>query len=345
MRRRGRGCGSLVGLAAGALLLVAAGGYTAFWFIAATRLEDRLGQLAQLLRPHKVDLSWQRLQVGGFPLALRVDIGGLELRDRAPPAASVMRLAQLIAAAAPWNLFAWHLAAPDGVAIAAGSGPAPIATIAARTASGTLLLPPAGGARAWFDLQEPHADSRITLAAQNARLWLILPPHPPQSDEDPALGFAVDAHRLSLPALPPPFRNPLDELAFGVTVRGPVPTAPPRQAAAAWRDAGGTADIDHVALRSGRLTIGGSGTVALDRDLQPEGAFSLAIEDYPALLDALVAEKRLTRDDARLAGLALALLARRGPDGKPEIRTSLSMQNGKMFLGPVAIGPAPHIAW
>jgi hypothetical protein len=335
----------LAGLAAGGMLLVVASGYTTFWFIAAARLEAGLAQLPQSLRPHRIDLSWRHLQVGGFPLALRVNLAGVELCDRAPPATSVTRLARLVAGAAPWNLFAWRLAAPDGVEIAAGGAAAPVATLRAKAASGALLYPSGGGIRAWFDLGEPHADGDIMLAAQHATVWLILPPHPPHSDTEPAVDFAVDAQLLSLPALPPPLRNPIDELAFGITVRGPVPTKPPRQAAAAWRDAGGTADVNDFALRSGGLTIVGSGSAALDSDLQPEGAFSLGVEDYPALLDALVAEQRLSPDGARLASLALAFLARRGPDGKPEIRTSLRMQNGKMFLGPIAIGPAPHIAW
>jgi hypothetical protein len=208
-----------------------------------------------------------------------------------------------------------------------------------------LLVPAAGGLQGWFELANPAAGGDLHVAAQTAELQLTLPAQPPKSDEDPALGFAVDAWNLRLPALPVPLRNPLDELALAITVRGPVPATPPRQAAIAWRDAGGTADIDQFTLRSGPLTIIGSGTAALDGELQPEGAFSLAIEDYRALLDALVAAGRLRHSAADVAGLALSLVAKPGPDGKPEITTPLRMQNGRLFLGPLAIGPAPHIAW
>jgi hypothetical protein len=335
----------LIGLVVtGGLILVLAG-YTAFWFIAAARLEDGIGRLAAALRPHKIDLSWQRLRVGGFPLTLRLDLAHAELRDRVPVAASVTRLPRLSASAAPWNFSAWHLVAPDGVQISAGDGRAPLAALAARAATGGLLILPAGGLNGWVEFDEPQADARATLAAQKAELRLSLPARPPKRDDDPALGFAIDAQTVTLPSLPAPLRNPLDELAFAVTLRGPVPTTPPRQAATAWRDAGGTADIDRFTLRSGALTIAGSGTVALDADLQPEGAFSLAVEDYPGLLKALVAAGRLRRRGAELAGLALSLLAKPGPDGKPEIKTPLRMQRGELFLGPLAIGPAPHIDW
>ncbi|HTV89849.1 MAG TPA: DUF2125 domain-containing protein [Stellaceae bacterium] len=335
-----------VGLAVAALLLIAlAGGYAAFWYVAASRLEDGFARLAAALRPHKLELAWQSARAGGFPLALRVDLRGVELRDRAAVAASVTRLPRLDASAAPWNFSVWRLAAPDGIELRAGAGPAPVATASAKTATGSLFLPPAGGTRAWLDLVRPRADAGVSLAAQNADLWLVLPQHPPRDDRDAALGVAVDAWKVRLPSVPAPLRNPLDELSFGITVRGPVPTTPPKQAAAAWRDAGGTADIDHFTLRSGALTIAGSGTFALDALLQPEGSFSVAVEDYPALLQALVADGRLRQDEADLAGLALSLLAKPGPDGEPEIKTSLRMQHGKMFLGPVRIGPAPHIDW
>ena len=49
--------------------------------------------------------------------------------------------------------------------------------------------------------------------------------------------------------------------------------------------------------------------------------------------------------DAGLARIALAMLAKAGPDGKPEIRTAFTIQDGQMFLGPVKLGKAPHLAW
>jgi hypothetical protein len=336
-----------IGVAAAVvLLLVVAGGYTVYWFIAAARLPEGIGQWAKSLRRYQIDLSWQGLRVGGFPFAFRLEVSGVEFRDRAPVAQSTLRVARLTASAAPWNFSVWQLAAPDGLRETVGSGPLPSVTLSAHSAAASVLVADAGDTIVWLGLDQPAADAGVKLAARHAYVWLIMPGQPPQTDSEPAAKLAVDASDASLPAVPAPFHNPLDELAFAITVRGPVPTRlPPRRAAVAWRDAGGTADVDHFTLRSGVLKLTGSGTFALDRDLQPEGALSLAVEDYPALLEALVAAGRLRRDEAGFAGLALALLAKTGPDGEPEIATSLRMQDGEMFLGPVDIGPAPHIAW
>ena len=39
------------------------------------------------------------------------------------------------------------------------------------------------------------------------------------------------------------------------------------------------------------------------------------------------------------------MLAKAGPDGRPEIATSFTIQNGEMYLGPVKLGKAPRIDW
>jgi hypothetical protein len=49
--------------------------------------------------------------------------------------------------------------------------------------------------------------------------------------------------------------------------------------------------------------------------------------------------------DAGLARIALSLLAKAGPDGKTEIKTSFTIQNGQMFLGPAKLGKAPRLTW
>jgi hypothetical protein len=49
--------------------------------------------------------------------------------------------------------------------------------------------------------------------------------------------------------------------------------------------------------------------------------------------------------DASLARIGLAMLAKAGPDGRPAITASFTIQNGEMFLGPARLGPAPKIPW
>ena len=331
-----------LGLAAAVLLIAA---YSAFWFVVAGRLEDGVAQWAGSLRAQNLDLSWGMIRVGGFPFGFRVALSEVRLRGSATVPNGELRVKLLSGSARPWNFRLWLLVAPDGVSATANLAGGAVATLSVRSASGSAMVAQEGGGTLWLSLSEPAVDAGVRLATRDADLWLTLPPHLPQTHTERAVGIALDARGLSLPTVPAPFKNPVDEISFGVTVMGRVPTAPVRQAAAAWRDSGGTLELDQVALRWGSLRITGSGTVALDPDLQPIGGFSGAVEGYDELLRALVAGGRMRPGDARLAQLALTMLAKAGPDGRPEIATSFTIQNGEMFLGPAKLGAAPRIVW
>jgi hypothetical protein len=69
------------------------------------------------------------------------------------------------------------------------------------------------------------------------------------------------------------------------------------------------------------------------------------VSGFDQLLSALVASGRIKASDARIARLALAMLAKAGPEGRPEISTSFAIQDGQMYLGPAKLGPAPRIDW
>ena len=340
MRRRTR-----LGLVIAApLLLVICGAYTALWFVVAGKLEEGLTEWAQSARAQKLDVSWRQLRVGGFPLAFEIELRDAALRDEAITPPAELHAPLLSGSTRPWNFRAWRLTAPGGLNAAAGPAAEPVAKLAAQAASGAVVVADEG-ATIWLGLDQPRAEAGPQIAARTADFWLILPPHPPETHTERYGALAADLHGVTLPRLPAPFVNPVDEVAFAIEVKGAIPTAPPRQAAAAWRDSGGTVELDRLALRWGRIAITGSGTLAFDRDLQPIGGFSGAVEGYEDLMAALVAAGRMRPGDARLARVALAMLAKAGPDGRPEIATSFTIQNGEMFLGPAKLGPAPKINW
>src|SRR5271154_1526928 len=68
-------------------------------------------------------------------------------------------------------------------------------------------------------------------------------------------------------------------------------------------------------------------------------------QGYDQILTALVQNGQMRATDAGLARIALTLLAKAGPDGRPEIKTAFTIQNGQMFLGPAKLRKAPRLAW
>jgi hypothetical protein len=332
---------TVIGLAALLLLL---GAYSAYWFVVAGLIEDGFGQWAQSLREQNLDLSWRAIGVRGFPLSFRIELSDARLRGAASPAGE-LQVPLLSGSARPWNFRVWHLTAPSGLSATAGPADKPAAMLNVQTLEGSVAIGAEGGATVWLGLVAPALDSGMRLAARKTQIWLSLPQHPPQTHGEPTIGVALDVDGLTLPAVPAPLHNPLDELAIGVTLMGPIPAAPPREAALAWRDAGGTLELDRFAMRWDTLAMTGSGTMALDRNLQPMGSFSGAIEGYDELMTALVAAGQLRASEAGLARLALTVLAKAGPDGRPQIATSFTLQNGEMYLGRIKLGKAPRIAW
>jgi hypothetical protein len=335
-----------LGLAAAVVLLVSCGAYTAYWRIVAGRIEDGASAWQQSMRARKVDASWQKLRVAGFPLHFRVEIADAKLSDQALTPAPEVRVPALNANARPWDFADWHLAASRGLAAdLAAAGARPPVKIAAQTAQGTASLGPNGATSLWLDFQGVgvEAGGRVPIKAADA--WITLPAAPPRTHAEPSLGLALDLRQVHLSAPPPTLSDTVDDLAFGVTVKGAVPDGPLVQAIAAWRDAGGTIELDNLRLDWGGLGANATGTIALDQNLQPIGAFSGGIEGFGTIVSALVEAGHLDTEQAALAQIALSALARPGPDGKPQIATSFTLQNGKMYLGPVKLGEAPRIVW
>src|SRR5262249_26237810 len=112
-----------LGLAVLAAVLATAAAYTAYWFVAAGQIKEEVGAWAQSVRADKIDASWQKIEVTGFPVAFRVELESAVLRDDALTPSPVFRIPSLAGAARPWGLANWQLSAPAGLsAELAGTG-------------------------------------------------------------------------------------------------------------------------------------------------------------------------------------------------------------------------------
>ena len=334
------------GLVILAALLVIGGGYTGYWFLVARRIEADILDWAHSQRADKIDLSWQKMRVSGYPAAFRVDLGSAALHDGAVTPSPELHIPALSGTARPWDFADWRLAAPEGFTadFAAAGGGAP-AKLIAQTADGVVSIEPEGGWTLWLTLRETTVEAGAPVLVGSARATLTVPPRPSRGHAGQMMALAVEASQIKLPRVVGPLGDAIDELDFGATEKGAIPSGKLADALAAWRDAGGRIELDNLRLKWGALSATATGTIALDQELQPTGGFSGAIQGYDQILTALVQNGQMRATDAGLARIALTLLAKAGPDGKPEIRTAFTIQNGQMFLGPAKLGRAPRITW
>ena len=102
----------------------------------------------------------------------------------------------------------------------------------------------------------------------------------------------------------------------------------------AWRDAGGALDVTKLLLKWKPLEIKGNGAFTFDEVMRPLSAFSATITGYDKLLEILTQTGAIKKKTAQIANFALGLLAQKGPQGEMEITVPVTVQNGKLSVGP-----------
>lgn len=113
-----------------------------------------------------------------------------------------------------------------------------------------------------------------------------------------------------------------------------------------WRRDGGAIEVRRLSVRHGVLGLDGDGTITLDRNLQPEGAFGASVSGFNPAVDALIAQGLVPEAEGQLAKAALGLFAKAPPGGGPKtIDIPLTVQEGRLSAGPFPLMRIPRIYW
>ena len=327
-------------LSAALFLALLLAGYTGYWFYIAHRLAADVVPWAEARRAQGYTLHWDGFTVSGYPSKFRLSFSGAAVGGTRPlPFAATAPL--LIGEARPWNLQRWGVNAPQGVHAAA---PSQGDDIAAAAIDGELALADATA----LDLTAHDVaggGKAAGLAVAEARLQLILPLQRPVSHRDTAASGALRLTGAKLPQAVSPFGDTIETLRLAGSLKGTIPPGPLHQALTVWRDDGGTIELAEGVLRWGALDLRANGTLALDEAMQPEGSLTATIEDQGAIIDAAVAAGYLRAGDAPFIKIFLGLMAKPGRDGKKRLTLPLSLQNGRVYLGPAQVAALPRFTW
>jgi hypothetical protein len=165
---------------------------------------------------------------------------------------------------------------------------------------------------------------------------------------EPALAFALYAEDIGPPPGVARALGPrIADLTLKGALDGPVPRAQsPAERATAWRDGGGTLEIEQLAMNWGPLDLTASATLALDDQLQPMGAGNARAVGYAETLDALAAHNALTKSAATAAKAVLSLLAHNPDDGgPPDVEVPLTLQYRTLSMRQVPLVRLPELDW
>jgi hypothetical protein len=168
------------------------------------------------------------------------------------------------------------------------------------------------------------------------------------ADGEAPVTLTVSAEAIGLPeGIRWPLGSRIATAAVEGTLQGTWPAGENLAArAAAWRDGGGSLEIQRFQLGWGPLALAAGATLALDDQLQPMGAGTSKLTGYAATLDALAANAVLTRSAVTAAKAVLSLMAGPAADGDPvEVEVPLTLQYRTLSMRQVPLLRLPEIDW
>lgn len=327
-----RRAGLLIALVVVALALA----WSGFWFYTARDIEARVAAWAELQRAQGLSADYASLHVGGFPLAWRVHIA-LPHMAGVGPTGWEWRGGAAIATLRPWALHDIPMTFPGDHRLSGGAGGvAETVLLNAAEPNGRILLDDRGRlARLALDLGAVSAlRSPAAAPAKIRRVQFSLEPHrlPTATHMTDVLDIALAAEDITLPPPGSPLGDKIAHARLGLSVKGALPPGRLAASVASWRDDGGSIEVPHLTLAWGRLDLEGSGTLALDGENRPLGAFSVRVRGYGETVDALSAAGLMRPRDASAVKIALNLFARPNADGVRELKVPITAQDGGLSV-------------
>ncbi len=341
--------------ATAALIGVASMVYSAIWWTYADRVRGEMDGWAADMRANGWSVSYDRVRISGYPASLTATVDAPSIAAPDSAGGWSWRGPRVTARIRPWNL---DRIAFDGAGVhrlrTAGEDGAPIRVAVGSSFGLALFLAEARATKIVLKLEDVAIDAAVRSLPRKiaeAEATILLPAEPGRADrgrgpEPPGPMIALRLGKIE-------FANAeangsglgIDEASLTAKLIGPVPREATARALAVWRDGGGTLEIAEASIRSQGASAGGSGTLALDRDLQPLAALSVRIEGYRELLRALVAQGWMTGNDARAIRLGLDLVARASSGRKGTIAMPLTIQDRRLSFGLISVTQLPRIDW
>lgn len=343
----------LTGAVAGGIAIAAAG-YTAYWFLAADAIEDRVADWSESQRKHGWQLEAADTDVSGFPTRFSVT-----LREPVVTAEAdgwSWRGESLLAELRPWNFheITLHVNGKSQVRVKDGEvwrdmnwqvedGQAKLVLTGDRRVKDVAL-----------DLTSVRVEGLLSggpASVRRLRAQSLLPTVAPErgaqaKHDTEVIKAALSLENVELPEDVGEGLGPkIEHLTLDASLVGPMPGEAKRDAIMAWRDAGGTIELNSLNLRWGPLGLSTQGTLALDKELRPMGALTADIVGYGDVIDALILSDVIPLGDAFMAKVAFNVMAEKPADGGPPVlrRIPLTAQDGDLFVGPVQFAKLPPL--
>ncbi|HEX9569823.1 MAG TPA: DUF2125 domain-containing protein [Rhodospirillales bacterium] len=337
----------LIALAAAGAVVLAAVLYNFYWEFSARQLRTGIEQWLAVRTQEGTRITYSAIAVDGYPFRLVATIAQPSAARFTGVTPWSWRGPALTVAARPWRPSRLRLTAPGRhwLTTVVG-GRAREYDVAVETLRLKLQVGRHGVERATLvarglAAKEEGAGEALRLKAADVAFKRATKAEAGK----PGLELTVAAAGAVFAVEPAPGLGRVTE-RFGLVaaVANTVPPALTGADLAKWRDHGGIVDVRQLSVRHGPLIADGDGTLALDAEMQPMAAFTIRVRGYDEVIDRLTATGAIKPQPAALAKAALGLLAgQQGAGG--EIKVPLSIQDRRLYLGPVPVARLPAVVW
>ncbi|QFU07788.1 hypothetical protein PARPLA_02075 [Rhodobacteraceae bacterium THAF1] len=323
------------------LIVVAALGWSAYWFIGATALERALTDSIDAARSEGVEVQTEALNVTGFPNRFDTMIDELEVHVPASGLTWSLPFLQIFALSYRPNQVI--VALPPSQRL---TGPFGEATLTTESARGSATVSPS------TDLTLDHANLVVDDAVLSsngvdlsALRILAASRLAPGDDSGRAhnIGITLDDVRLP-PALADRLGGPDSGLIDGATLDATVTFDRPVDLAV-YQGAPLEVQVLEIAdlkIDWGEIGLDAAGDLNVGADGFVTGTLETTLRNWQGALQIAAQAGLFPQDNLRQVEQALGLVAMMsGGDGR--LTLPLEFRNGQTFLGPVALGPAPRL--
>lgn len=335
---------------AGAVLAaVFAALYVVYWFTMALQLRSGIAEWAAARRAEGMSVVYRGPELSGFPFRVRARLEAPAMKADAAPAPWRWQGERAYIELRPWNFSRLTVRLPGRHELRfvdAGKETAVDATAKAFAAdidfaSGRAVAADATGEGIVAVGNRDFAGARVDRLTATVRMPVL-----DRADHrTPTVEFDAVLEKGRLPdRVEAALGRDVQRLAIAGQVLGAVPKGPPKASLATWRDAGGTVRIDRAAADYGPLSVKGDGTLALDKAMQPIGAFTANIEGLFETIDRLRDKGLIRGRDSVTAKVILGAFMRKD-GGRHALNIAVTVQDRTVYVGPVALMSLPEIQW
>ena len=339
-------------------LAAALAAYSVYWIMAARRAEVGLIAWIQNEKTQGHDISYSALDVGGYPYRIEATLSDFHISGNAAGLAWEFNAPKFAGVVLPWRPRHVILFAKEATArLAPAAGAAETFAASAMRASVVMAsdnvlerlsitakhLLATGQAAGRPGLEITDGELHWRAAALASHLMPAVGAEGEETVQEPlAWQLAVKGLDITDPRLATsPYGDKIAELALVVELRGGGLSPQSTLATiAAWRDSGGTVEVPSLKLAWGELDLTLSGSATLDQQFRPLGAFTAEVKGYEPAIDHLRAKGDISPEEASAAKETLAAIVN-GEEGR--LPVPITMQAGRMFLGPLPVANLPPL--